>query len=354
MIIKAAIKEYEVLFENDLSFLSDLTVEDNAFYVIDRNVWDLYQDHFSNINNNSLYLLDATEENKIIETALAICEAMVSMNAKRNACLISLGGGITQDITGFVANILYRGIAWTFVPTTLLAACDSCIGGKTSLNYKSYKNLLGTFYPPDRLYICPEFFRTLSDNDLKSGLGEVVKFNVMRGKEALPVLESSIQYLINLDPETINSFVKNSLEFKKDIIEEDEFDTGKRVLLNFAHTFGHAFEVSSNYTIPHGSAVALGMIAANSVSVKRSLLDSQKAKRIESLVDQILPPFSGKLIDPEVVIKAIRKDKKQIGKNMTAVLLCADDKLVVVNDMTEQEVADACTYASAFLQNRFA
>ena len=132
-----------------------------------------------------LYILEATEENKRIETALEICEIMTNIPAKRNARLISFGGGIVQDVTGFVANILYRGIHWTFFPTTLLAACDSCIGGKTSLNYKKFKNLLGTFFPPDRLIICYPVFWTFSEKDFLTGFGEVVKFNVMFGESVV-------------------------------------------------------------------------------------------------------------------------------------------------------------------------
>lgn len=352
MIVKAAIKEYEVCFEDDFSFFDALLKTENAFYVFDRTVWDLYKDKIGHIDENMLFLLDATEDQKVIDTALDICEAMVGMNAKRNAHLVSVGGGITQDVTGFAANILYRGIAWTFVPTTLLAACDSCIGGKTSLNYKSYKNLLGTFYPPDQIIICPGFFSTLTEADLKSGLGEVVKFNVMKGESSLVALEQNIQKLLELEPSTVNEFVRNSLDFKKGIIEEDEFDGGRRILLNFAHTFGHAFEVSSNYVIPHGSAVALGMVAANSLSQDRGLLDAKKAQRIELLVDQILPDYSDDLIEGAVVLEAIRKDKKQTGAQMTAVLLESDHGMTVIHDLSESEVHDACRYVQKYLASR--
>ncbi len=352
MMVKAAIKEYEVIFENNLLFFNDLLKAKNAFYVFDRKVWDLYKGKIGHINENNLFLLDATEDRKVIDTALDICEAMVGMNAKRNAHLISVGGGITQDVTGFAANILYRGIAWTFVPTTLLAACDSCIGGKTSLNYKSFKNLLGTFYPPDRIFICPEFFSTLTEADLKSGLGEVVKFNVMKGEPSLVALERNMQKLLELEPAIVNEFVRNSLDFKKGIIEEDEFDGGRRVLLNFAHTFGHAFEVSSDYVIPHGSAVALGMVAANSLSQDRGLLSAEKARRIERLIDRILLDYATELIDSDVVLEAIRKDKKQIGSQMTAVLLGSDHDLTVIHDMTESEVRDACAYVQEYLITR--
>lgn len=349
MNIKAATKTYEVRFEPDTSFLRDLASTRNAFFVFDRKVYELYREALADIPRDAIFLLDAVEESKVIDTALAICEAMVSMNAKRNAHLFSMGGGITQDVTGFAANILYRGIAWTFVPTTLLAACDSCIGGKTSLNYKSFKNLLGTFYPPNTIHVCPEFFKTLEKSDLESGLGEVVKFNVMGGVETLEDLERSIDALLELDAETVNRFVHNSLAFKKAIIEEDEFDGGKRVLLNFAHTFGHAFEASSNYAIPHGSAVALGLVAANAVSLERGLLDEVMASRIAALVAAIEPPYDPALIIDCEVISAIRKDKKQVSEALSAVLLDSDLVLHVVHDMTEDEVVHACNVARSFL-----
>lgn len=350
MKIKAATKTYEVKFEQGTSFVRSFTSIENAFFAIDRKVYELYQDELAEIPAEALFLIDAVEENKVIDTALAICEAMVKMNAKRNAHLISMGGGITQDITGFAANILYRGIAWTFVPTTLLAACDSCIGGKTSLNYKSFKNLLGTFYPPDVIHVCPAFFKTLSKSDLESGLGEVVKFNVMGGADTLVDLENNIDALLALDADVVNRFVRNSLDFKRAIIEEDEFDGGKRVLLNFAHTFGHAFEASSAYEIPHGSAVALGLVAANAVSQQRGLLGDEMAGRIKKLVVAIEPPFAPELIKDDEVVAAIRKDKKQIGSDLTAVLLDDALSLHVVHDMAEKEVAHACDAARELLK----
>lgn len=351
MNIKSATKTYEVRFESDFSFLRELAATPNAFFVVDKKVWDLYRDELSVIPEGALYKLEAIEENKVIETALAICESMVQMNAKRNAHLISLGGGITQDVTGFAANILYRGINWTFVPTTLLAACDSCIGGKTSLNYKSYKNLLGTFFPPNVIHICPLFFKTLSKPDLESGLGEVVKFNVMGGPETLSAIEGALPELLELNADVVNRFVHNSLEFKREIIEEDEFDGGKRVLLNFAHTFGHAFEASSEYRIPHGSAVALGMVSADAVSRSRSLLGDKLDSRVKALVREIMPAYDADLIKDDAVLAAIRKDKKQVGEQLTAVLLDDDQRLHVVHDMTEAEVHVACDAARDFLED---
>lgn len=343
MIIKSSTKEYPVIIEKDFSFLERLAEEKNKLFVIDKLVYEIYGEKiFYNIPRKDVFLIEATEENKHIETALEICEIMTEIPAKRNAHLISIGGGIIQDITGFAANILYRGINWTFIPTTLLAACDSCIGGKTSLNYKKYKNLLGTFFPPNQIYICSQFFQTLSQKDFESGLGEVVKFNVMFGEEGLKRMEHNIDDLLARKPEKLDEFVNNSLLFKKRFIEEDEFDRGERIKLNFAHTFGHAFETMSNYVIPHGTAVAMGTVVANRISLSRGYLREDIVRRIENVLLKIIHiDFDLKNFDMDQMIDAIRKDKKQVDTNITAVLFNADMELEIYHDLKPNEIAEA-------------
>lgn len=348
MKIQSKFKEYEIIFEEDVDFINELIKKENSQFVIDKNVYSLYKDLFKNVPGERLIVVEATEENKVIDTALAICEKITEIPAKRNATLISIGGGIIQDITGFVANITYRGIKWCFVPTTLLAACDSCIGGKTSLNYKSYKNLLGTFFPPDEIHICSKMFQTLSEKDFKSGLGEVIKFNIMAGEEGLNNIEKNITDLLVRNPNVINKFVNTSLNFKKDFIEVDEFDKGERIKLNFAHTFGHAIEVISQYKIPHGTAVAIGMIMANSISEKRGLLESDIVARSEKVLLQVIDIDDKLLNKPiEEYMKAIRKDKKQISDSLTAVLISnygQKGELAIVHDVTENEIIYAIEY----------
>ena len=354
MKIRSYAKEYEVHFEQSPDFLKDLS---GTFYVIDRNVYELYREQFVEIPEERLYLLDAVETNKTIETALAICEAMTAFPEKRNATLVSVGGGITQDITGFAANILYRGIHWIFVPTTLLAACDSCIGSKTSLNYKNYKNLLGTFYPPDELHICPKMFGTLTKQDFLSGLGEVVKFNLMAGEVAQ--IEQDLPGLLNRDAELIESYVRKSLAFKKPFIEADEFDKGIRIHLNFAHTFGHAFEAITDYAIPHGTAGAMGMIMANAIARERESIETSLWERMDALLAKIIDlkllsevnGFAGmQTFQMDAILDKIKKDKKQVDANITAVLFTDNDlTLSVVHDVTPTEIENAYTHLRGVL-----
>lgn len=358
MIIHSHTKDYQVRMYNDFSFLDELFAIQDSFIVLDEKVYELYREQlFGSLSNDSeehFYLIKAEEENKTIEAALAICEKISNLKAKRNSTLISIGGGIVQDITGFAANVLYRGIYWQFVPTTLLAACDSCIGGKTSLNYKNYKNILGTFFAPDKIHICPEFFRTLSKKDFESGLGEVVKFNVMAGEEGIALLERSIGDLLAKDKEVLGQFVMRSLDFKKRFIEEDEFDRDVRVQLNFAHTFGHAFETMSHYGIPHGTAVAMGVIAANHVSVQRGWIRQELAERMEALLLEIIHvDLSCLNTDTDALIGAMRRDKKQIGNSLTTVLMRGNNmELCIVHDTSKEEIEAAIQYLLMVLKER--
>lgn len=348
MQIKSNLKTYEVFMEPTKAFMEKLIETENAEFVIDKNVYEIYSDLFRNISSQRLIVIEAIEKNKILDTALEICEKITEIPAKRNATLISIGGGIIQDITGFAANIIYRGIHWIFVPTTLLAACDSCIGGKTSLNYKKFKNLLGTFYPPNEIHICSQMFMSLTERDYKSGLGEVVKFNIMAGLKGLENMESHIDELLNRNPKTVNHFVKSSLDFKKKFIEVDEFDRGERIKLNFAHTFGHSIEVVTDYEIPHGTAVAIGMIMANRISEQRGYITQEIKKRCEAVLLKVIDIQVEYMERPfEEYMKAIRKDKKQVSRSLTSVLITSygeKSELSIVHDTTESEIQDAINY----------
>lgn len=352
MEIKAHAKTYKVMFEENFDFIKKLASVNQTLWVIDKKVYELYRELFEqNITSADVMLVEATESNKVIDTALNICERMTNLSAKRNSTIISVGGGIIQDITGFAANILYRGVKWIFIPTTLLAACDSCIGSKTSLNYKKYKNLLGTFYPPDELHICSSFFKTLSQVDYLSGLGEVVKFNVMSGANDILALKNDMPLILQRDECIINKYVHKSLEFKKPFIEADEYDKGIRIHLNFAHTFGHAFETTTNYAIPHGTAVAMGTIVANEIAHARTNINNEIQRSIEELLLQVINVellrkenqlVLDEVLELETIENAIRKDKKQVDSNITAVLFKNQElELEIVHDVKKSEINNA-------------
>lgn len=343
MIVKSYIKTYKVIFEEDISFIEEMYEKNNHYFIIDQKVFNLYKDTvFKKFDPERVSLIKAVETNKTVEKALELCDTLVRKGIKRNSTIVSIGGGIIQDITGFVANVYNRGINWVFIPSTLLAMCDSCIGGKTSLNFKSYKNLLGTFYPPDQIYICTDFVRTLSDIDYCSGLGEIIKFNILLGKQYLRDLEENIDNLLNKNVDTLNRFILQSLELKKEYIEKDEFDRKERLLLNFAHTFGHAFENISYYGIPHGQAVALGTMVANKISNFRGFIDEDLTVKVEELCKKAINvQLEESWFEIEGIMSAMRKDKKQINNGLTAVLLNSDFNLQIFHDLTQDEIVSA-------------
>jgi 3-dehydroquinate synthase len=342
MKINSHSKDYDVEIIDAFS-IDEIIKGKNTFIVIDRQVFNLYRKTmFSTISKDDVFLLDAVEKNKNVKAALNICQKMAEKPMKRSDTLISIGGGIVQDVSGFAANIFNRGVKWIYIPTTLLAQCDSCIGGKTSLNFLTYKNILGTFYAPDSIFIDLNFVKTLSMDDYLSGMGELAKFNIMSAKDGIEILEKNIEKLLQRDVETLRFFVERSLSFKKTFIEEDEYDHGVRNLLNFAHTFGHAFETVSKYAIPHGQAVNLGLIVANNISCGRKILDSALKERIEKIcLNFVSVKLKRTWFEAEHIINAMKKDKKRRTDKLAAVLFSSDLSLKVVQDVEQIEVETA-------------
>jgi 3-dehydroquinate synthase len=342
-------KLYSVDFISSTDELFELQKRSDVYFVIDKKVYGLYRERLPDFEERQLFLLETLELNKNIDMVLCICEKMIQLESKRNILLVSVGGGIVQDVTGFVANVLYRGIRWLYMPTTLLASCDSCIGGKSSLNYGNFKNLLGSFYPPDRIGIYPGFFMTLSDVDYCSGIGEIIKFSIISGRKNISDIETKMAKLLSRNGAELIYFIDYSLNFKKKFVEEDEFDRGKRKLLNYGHTFGHAFENTSLYNIPHGSAVVLGILVANAISLARGIIDKELSNNIGNICKRIVfPHLKKEWFKLDNIIAAMKKDKKQTGSSINAILLKNDCLLDFYDDVKVEEIRDAVIYLLDF------
>jgi len=344
MKIKSYLREYEVIFSSDCSFLEQLGALENPFFLIDQRVYELYEEKLKGcIGKSPCYLLEAVETNKNIEKALEIIEQMVEMKLKRNTNLISIGGGIVQDVSGFLANILYRGILWTWVPTTLLAQADSCIGSKTSLNFHSYKNILGYFYPPERIYVNSQFVHTLEERDYRSGLGEMMKCALMSGFSSFRETKGHIPGLLQREDEVLLAEIHKALNFKKAVIEVDEFDTDYRNIMNYGHTFGHALESTSNYNIPHGQAVSYGMLIANEISLARGYLSLERKEEIAEAIGRIVTEglLQEEYLAAERYLPVIKKDKKYTGTTHTCILYHGEE-VRRHSDITDDEIQKAC------------
>lgn len=343
MKIKSYAGEYSVEFCKDLDFFEKIRSRSNTFFVIDKKVFHLYQESLEKIISSSPYcLMDATEEHKTAEEALHIISQMIDMPSKRNTILVAIGGGIVQDVSAFISNILYRGISWIFIPTTLLSQTDSCIGSKSSLNFAHYKNILGYFYPPREIYVNTGFVRTLDDRDYRSGLGEIFKCALMAGDESFQATCSHLEEMLTGNEKILIEEIEKALTFKKGMIEDDEFDRGRRNLMNFGHTFGHALEATSNYRIPHGQAVTYGMMIANEISFGRGYIGREMADEICRSLWRITTPglLKEEYFAEDAYLGTMKKDKKYTGGAHTCILFHGNG-VEKHSDVNDREVMEA-------------
>lgn len=258
--------------------------------------------------------VEARESAKSYAAIEPVITAVIESGLKRDGTLVVVGGGVLQDIGCFVASVLFRGIAWSLVPTTLLAQCDSCIGSKSSVNVGRHKNQLGTFHAPSRVYLAFDLLKTLPRDEIRSGIGEIIKLHIVAGPAELEGLRARLDAYLATG-EGLGGMALDALAIKKGFIEEDEFDTGRRNLLNYGHTFAHAYESATNYGIPHGVAVSLGVSTATYFSERLGMAPAGSADEIDGLLRDWYEPFDRVLLaaDPAAILAALRLDKKNTG-----------------------------------------
>ena len=292
----------------------------NAVYIIDRNICKLYADRIDKVlSSPRIMKIDATEENKSLEKIPGYVRELVSLNIRRGNPLIAIGGGIVQDITCFLATTVMRGLPWIFYPTTLLAQSDSCIGSKSSINSGEFKNILGTFLPPEQVVIDVDFLQTLKQREIFSGVGEMLKVHAINNPESFNQISEAYEKILD-NPAIMEEFIYNSLSMKKKLIEVDEFDQGPRNVMNYGHSFGHAIESATDYGIPHGIAVTIGMDIANFISVKLGILEPHIRLEIRELLQKIWKGYNIKDLDVETFCSALAKDKKNVGSELRLIL----------------------------------
>lgn len=321
MEIQSSLRKYNVEFFLDLTELLRAADQlSDKITLIDSKVHQIYQSEISKFIKGPYIIIDALEENKTYEKCAVFLDEILKSGVRKNSQLLVIGGGIVQDIGGFVASILFRGINYTLVPTTMLAQSDSCIGSKTSLNIGHYKNQIGTFYPPSKVLISAGFLKTLEKNDLNSGICEALKLGMIAGPEKVSQMQLCLKD--GTTPGALQSLVNLALEIKKEFIEKDEFDKGPRNLLNFGHTFGHAFESESNYQIAHGQAVGLGMLAAFYFSWRKGMIAEAEYKQSVALMTPWLGEQLALLrqLNPGQLVEVMKRDKKSGLKDLGFIL----------------------------------
>ena len=308
--IKSKIKNYNLQFIN--SYKQKISnYSKSQFFIIDRNVFNLFFKNKIKIKN--FILINSYEESKDYCKISNIISKILQKRLNKKSKIVAIGGGITQDITSFICSIYFRGIDWEFFPTTLLSQGDSCIGGKTSINFGKFKNQLGGFYPPSNIYIDINFLKKLDSKAIQSGIGEMAHLLAVKSN-------FNFNYIVKYFKKQISvrDLIIKSLQSKIYYIEKDEFDKKERKLLNFGHTFGHAIESATNYKFPHGVCVAYGCLMSFWISKKMNFLTKKKYLNYEKIIKLII----NKKIEFDILKfkKAVLRDKKA-NKNKIGFIL---------------------------------
>jgi len=310
--IQSSRKIYDVAYSNkNLDTLINEIYKENDLIFIDKNVYNLSPSTFTCVKNTNIYMFDASEDTKTMDSVLKITDLLYNINFTKQNKMIVIGGGITQDVGGFAAGIYKRGLNWVFIPTTILSMTDSCIGSKVSVNRIS-KNILSLFNAPNQIFISDFFLKSLSDDDIISGVGEALKLSLIGGEISFLFFKEKYEQRDYI------SIIKMASLVKKQIIEYDEFENNVRNVLNYGHTIGHAIEGTTNYFIPHGIAVLIGMYVENKLL---GLVNENNNEINDIILGLVNQKFFNIEFDYSSFIKHMMSDKKNRGNDVCFIFL---------------------------------
>lgn len=339
--IKSQEKSYPIIieaesFENLREKIFSKVSENNYLVVISEKVEKLYGKKL-NIPKQNKFILKDGEKEKNFKTYQKILEVALKLQLTRKGAIVAIGGGVVGDIAGFAASTYMRGIKFIQVPTTLLASVDSSVGGKTAIDTKFGKNLVGSFYQPDIVFINPKFLKTLDERQYKSGLGEVVKYGFIEKScqcneefNLINFLNENYNKITDRDEKTLLQLIEICIKLKKSVVEKDEKESNLRRILNFGHTFAHAIETLTNYKYTHGEAVACGIQIAFNLAEKRELID----KSYNFFAQDFIKKFNFRNIpnlNNNKMIAIMQADKKA-DKNSIKLVLPTDYAIVGVHE----------------------
>lgn len=322
--VEAKSATYDILIKKGIlkscaQYIAPVVRGKKLMIVTDTNVAPLYLDTVKGAFEGtdfavSSFVFDAGEQNKNLSTVASIYDALSKEGFTRQDCIIALGGGVCGDISGFVAATYMRGIDFVQIPTTLLSQVDSSVGGKTGVDTSHGKNLVGAFYQPKLVLIDPNTLDTLTEHYFADGMGEVIKYGCIKSSQLFDMLSR-----VNIK-ENIEDIILECLKIKRDVVNEDERESGLRMILNFGHTLGHSIEKLSNFTLSHGECVAKGMVLITKASEKSELAPSGTADKIAALCDKcgLSTDIPYSLDD---IAENAKGDKKGSGDTLNLVLI---------------------------------
>jgi 3-dehydroquinate synthase len=326
---------------------------ENVFLVVDRNILRFHSLKVERVieslkGKKYMHIFDSSESNKSFYGAEKIYSDLINQGFTRDSVIVPIGGGITGDITGFVASTFMRGVRFVQVPTTLLSVVDSSVGGKTGINFENTKNIVGTFTQPEFVLVDTDFLKTLPEEELICGIGEILKYAFLSDEVMFNTLLHNLNKLLTLDAAFTKKIVETCVRFKGDVVTKDEKESGLRKILNLGHTFAHAFEVEQDYSIKHGQAVAVGIMCALELSLALDLINETKFERFKSLPLLIKDKINLHHYNSNRIYEIMKRDKKGSADKIKFVLLTDIGRLVVDVTASEEEVKLAINRGAAY------
>lgn len=344
-------KSYKIFIgENIFAYCAKFIGESKNFtkkilVVTDENVFATCGEKFLTALDNfdvAVEKIPAGENSKTLSQAEKIYTKAIELGLDRKSLIIALGGGVVGDLAGFVAATYLRGVPFIQVPTTLLAQVDSSVGGKTAVNHALGKNLIGAFYQPKAVFIDLETLKTLPEREIKSGLGEVVKYGVISDEKFFAYLEDNAEKILRRDTEVMEKIICRSCEIKAEVVAQDEKENNLRRILNFGHTIAHAVEVETNYKkYRHGEAVSIGMLGSAFISQELGKISASEVSRLENLLKKLNLVAKAEGCDVEKIFQATFRDKKVVGGKVNWVLMKKIGEVEISSAVDEKVVKNA-------------
>ncbi len=336
--------EYSDTFYGIADYMFNMGCSDRKICVVsESNVASLYLDAILLLLERCCkkvvaYVFDEGEENKNLDTVKSLYEKLILEKFDRNDLLIALGGGVVGDLTGYTAATYLRGIEFIQIPTSLLAQVDSSVGGKTGVDFDSYKNMVGAFHMPKLVYMNLKVLDTLSTRQFNSGMGEVIKYGIIKDRAYFDWLNSNKDRIYSRDFEALYEMVRRSCIVKKNVVENDPTEKGERALLNFGHTLGHAIEKYMNFQLLHGECVFIGMLLATIISYNKNLISKDDKNLIFDAINVYDVPKLPEDIDIEKIILYTKNDKKVSGDKIKFVLIKNIGEAYIDMDVTDEDM----------------
>lgn len=284
------------------------------------------------------FTFPAGEANKNLDTVNDLYEFLIIRKFDRNDILAAVGGGVTGDLTGFAAATYLRGIRFIQIPTTLLAMSDSSIGGKTGVDFRSYKNMVGAFHQPTAVYMNFPLLATLPEREYLSGMGEIIKHSYIRRPDMIPLLKKYAEAVCRKDFTLLEEIVYQSCQVKQEVVERDPKEAGERAILNFGHTVGHSIEKLAGFTLLHGECVALGMLAAARISCDRGLISEDVLVEMKELLASYRLPVTVDGLQADEILRTTKLDKKMDAGQIKFILLADRGHAVIDRTVTDAEI----------------